>query len=193
MVQQVFCGQSKLQGFGKPRERCSLLRRTRVRNLQVVSIFGGDRDWKAERDEMFEQQQEILRARRSKDPANMAEVNERRRRLSIEARKKEEDKKARRDLLEQGIRPERTEEYKPYDLEAEKGSIIIPLAPFGIPKFDNGERFDLKSPYTDEGWVDPDADPFKWFKNMWGKKQEEETEQAAEEKKTNEEEKKSVE
>jgi hypothetical protein len=35
---------------------------------------------------------------------------------------------------------------KPYgeDDEGMKGGIIIPLAPFGIPKYDNGERFDLK-------------------------------------------------
>ena len=25
-----------------------------------------------------------------------------------------------------------------------QGGIIIPLAPFGIPKYDRGERFDLK-------------------------------------------------
>jgi hypothetical protein len=35
---------------------------------------------------------------------------------------------------------------KPYGDEDEglKGGIIIPLAPFGIPKYDQGERFDLK-------------------------------------------------
>ena len=30
------------------------------------------------------------------------------------------------------------------DDEGMKGGILIPLAPFGIPKYDNGERFDLK-------------------------------------------------
>eukprot|EP01025_Chloroclados_australasicus_P055794 TRINITY_DN684_c0_g1_i2.p3 TRINITY_DN684_c0_g1~~TRINITY_DN684_c0_g1_i2.p3 ORF type:complete len:188 (-),score=37.87 TRINITY_DN684_c0_g1_i2:285-848(-) len=156
-----------------------------ARTFKVSALFGGDRDWKKEREEMFEQQQEILRARRSGDASNMESVNERRRRLSVEARQKELDKKKRRDLLAQGIRPER-EEYKPYDEEMEKGSIIIPIAPFGIPKFDNGERFDLKSPYTDEGWVDPDADPFKWLKNMFGGKKEEEGTKSDEQQKRNE-------
>jgi hypothetical protein len=37
-------------------------------------------------------------------------------------------------------------------------TIIIPQAPFGDPKMDNGERWDLKAKYTDEGYEDPDAD-----------------------------------
>lgn len=34
----------------------------------------------------------------------------------------------------------------PYGEEDEgmQGGIPLPMAPFGIPKFDNGERFDLK-------------------------------------------------
>ena len=37
--------------------------------------------------------------------------------------------------------------------EAVKGGIPFPMASFGMPEFDGGERFDL-SPYADEGWVD---------------------------------------
>lgn len=29
----------------------------------------------------------------------------------------------------------------------------MPLLPFGLKEFDEGERFDLRSPYADEGWV----------------------------------------
>jgi hypothetical protein len=29
----------------------------------------------------------------------------------------------------------------------------VPLLPFGLKEFDEGERFDLRSPYADEGWV----------------------------------------
>lgn len=42
----------------------------------------------------------------------------------------------------------------------------------------------LQAPYTDQGWVDEDADPFKWAKNLFGgKKTEEAKEEAKEEKK----------
>jgi len=37
-------------------------------------------------------------------------------------------------------------------------AVIIPQAPFGMPKYDNGERWDLKAKYTDEGYEDADAD-----------------------------------
>jgi hypothetical protein len=28
-----------------------------------------------------------------------------------------------------------------------------------MPEYDGGERFDLRLPYVDNGWVDEDADP----------------------------------
>lgn len=37
-------------------------------------------------------------------------------------------------------------------------AVIIPQAPFGDPKMDNGERWDLKAKYTDEGYEDADSD-----------------------------------
>lgn len=58
-----------------------------------------------------------------------------------------ENKKSRdRAMLARGERPPR-EKYQPYGEEDEglKGGFLIPLAPFGIPKYDNGERFDLKA------------------------------------------------
>ena len=39
---------------------------------------------------------------------------------------------------------------------------MVPLLPFGIKKYDDGERFDLRSPYADDGWVDPEET------DMWG-------------------------
>lgn len=32
--------------------------------------------------------------------------------------------------------------------------LLLRLHP-GMPKYDAGERFDLRSPYADDGWVDP--------------------------------------
>jgi hypothetical protein len=36
---------------------------------------------------------------------------------------------------------------------AANSGLVVPLLPFGMPKFDAGERFDLRSPYADDGWV----------------------------------------
>ena len=57
-----------------------------------------------------------------------------------------------------------------YSDEDNEMGIVIPIAPFGIPKYDEGERFDLRLPYVEQGWVDEDADAFKWLKNLFGKK-----------------------
>ena len=37
-------------------------------------------------------------------------------------------------------------------------NVVIPLNPIGIPKYDNGERFDLRLPYAERGYEDPEAD-----------------------------------
>lgn len=31
----------------------------------------------------------------------------------------------------------------------------------------------VQAPYTDQGWVDEEADPFKWAKNLFGGKKKE--------------------
>lgn len=136
--------------------------------------FGFGRDKKIiddEKERMWQAQQEILKAR--KEGRTLDGVSERRaaakqKFVDIEAKKKRD-----RDALARGEKLEDDDEkYEPYGKEDAglQGGILIPLAPFGIPKFDNGERFDLKAPYTDEGWVDKDADPFKWAKNIFGGK-----------------------
>jgi hypothetical protein len=67
--------------------------------------------------------------------------------IRMQAQEKEDKKERDRAALARGERPEDYDEpYEPYgkeDAGMQKG-IIIPLAPFGIPKFDQGERFDLK-------------------------------------------------
>ena len=37
-------------------------------------------------------------------------------------------------------------------------------------EYDLGERFDLKGPYVDSGWVDEDADFFKQIGRFFGRK-----------------------
>ena len=66
-----------------------------------------------------------------------------------EARKKQKRKEA-RDALARGEVPIDSDEeeggYRPYgkDDVGMQGGIIIPRIPIGIPKYDNGERFDLR-------------------------------------------------
>jgi hypothetical protein len=67
--------------------------------------------------------------------------------ISLQAVEKEMKRRQDREALARGEKLE-PEQNKPYgdDDEGMQGGIIIPLAPFGIPKYDNGERFDLKVP-----------------------------------------------
>jgi hypothetical protein len=65
----------------------------------------------------------------------------------VQAQEKERQRQEAREMLKRGERPpEYDEPYQPYgsDDEGMQGGIIIPLIPIGIPKYDNGERFDLK-------------------------------------------------
>ena len=65
--------------------------------------------------------------------------------------------------------------------EAERGParfiIPFPVNPIGMPEYDNGERFDLRLPYVDNGWVDEDADVMgklgRWLTGKGGKEEEE--------------------
>lgn len=45
--------------------------------------------------------------------------------------------------------------------------IIVPVNPIGIPEYET-ERFDLRLPYVDNGWVDEDADFFKQIGRFFG-------------------------
>ena len=40
-----------------------------------------------------------------------------------------------------------------------KSSIATRAAPAGLPEYDEGERFDLRGGYVDNGWVDEDEVP----------------------------------
>lgn len=60
--------------------------------------------------------------------------------------------------------------------EVPKWGIIIPIAPFGMPEYDGGERFDLRLPHVDNGWVDEDASFGKTMARIfrWQKKEDKE-------------------
>ena len=99
------------------------------------------------RDETFKRQQEIL-AKRRKGGRIDEEANKRRAKVSGFMKKtlskKEMDE----------IKTESTKAANALSKEAVKGGIPFPMASFGMPEFDGGERFDLRGPYAEEGWVD---------------------------------------
>lgn len=49
-----------------------------------------------------------------------------------------------------------------------KWGIIIPIAPFGLPEYDEGERFDLRLPHVDKSWVDEEAAFGKTMARIFG-------------------------
>jgi hypothetical protein len=69
--------------------------------------------------------------------------------------------------------------------EPSRFQIIIPVNPMGMPEYDGGERFDLRLPYVDNGWVDEDADFFKQVGRFFGggKKKKEAAEEGGDRKK----------
>ena len=67
------------------------------------------------------------------------------------------------------------------DGKKREGGLPIPLPSFGLGgeagvggEYDNGERFDLRLPYVDQGYEDPDADVMGKFMDLFKKKPREE-------------------
>jgi len=116
------------------------------------------------RDEQWEIQQEMLRARRG-GKAIDENVTERRKKVSkymnntMDAEEKAE------------IDAKNREAAAALSKEAVKGGIPLPMASFGMPEFDGGERFDLRGPYVEEGWVDEEEQgegPFSGLRKLFG-------------------------
>jgi len=99
------------------------------------------------RDETFKRQQEIL-AKRRKGGRIDEEANKRRAKVSGFMKKTLSKKEM------EEIKTENTKAANALSKEAVKGGIPFPMASFGMPEFDGGERFDLRGPYAEEGWVD---------------------------------------
>lgn len=135
---------------------------------------------KGEKDEAFRQQQEILARRRDakRQDKYFKQVRERRDTVeehfdnrTLKVKEGEDPIVEWRKMKENGF----IDEDVGYTEEEESG-IPIPMASFGIPKYDRGARFDLKLPHVEHGYTDPDADVMakvaNAFKNMlrFGKK-----------------------
>lgn len=132
--------------------------------LRVQALFGwgkrneAEDEKKAIKEEQFRIQQDLLEARRTGSAIKDASIRRQKVQSTLADRKaaRQEEK----DSLAKGIIPDSLKNWKNYkkkeDQGAGLGGIIVPLLPFGLKEFDEGERFDLRSPYADDGWVDPE-------------------------------------
>lgn len=130
---------------------------------------------KGEKDEAFRQQQEILARRRDKrrNKDYFNDVQSRRDQVeeyfdnrTLKVQEGQDPLEPWKKMKEAGYIDEGgyTEE--------DEGGIIIPMASFGIPKYDRGARFDLKLPHVEHGYTDDEADVMaragNAIKNLFG-------------------------
>ena len=144
------------------------------------SMFKPDADKQAAIDRAYAEQLEVAKAR--KDPRNSAEhmrQTAERRQKSSEAfeEKFAWQRDTTKDPLIAWKRRQQEGKLTPLGYEDEpEGGIPMPMASFGMGgefgvggKYDNGERFDLRLPYAEQGWVDDgseDDEPVDFFANL---------------------------
>lgn len=129
------------------------------------------------RDEQLRIQQEMLNRR--KDKSKMTKyfdgVEQRRKDVSKEtAEKIWRNENASKDPLNKWLEAKKKGKINPlgYEPGPKKAdsklglNIVIPLNPIGTPKYDNGERFDLRLPYAETGYEDPESDVMAKFMNV---------------------------
>lgn len=128
---------------------CRLLHRANPAPTQALFGFGKDKEKDLDKEEQYRAQQEVLSRRRNN--SWQGEVKERRAKASRYLNDPEYKKKCDEENRAKFKAQREAEGPEP------KFGIIIPMAPFGMPEYDGGERFDLRLPYVDNGYVDPDA------------------------------------
>lgn len=114
-----------------------------------------------QRDAELQAQKEILERRRNekKSAQYMESVASRRAEAEAFFQSNQLDIQPGEDPLEAWKRKEARGLIKPIGYEdVPEGGIPLPAASFGIPKYDNGERFDLRLPHVDVGYESADAD-----------------------------------
>lgn len=133
---------------------------SKKQNLISLNIFGKN---EADKQEQFRIQQEILNRRKNKSKMNeyFEGVEKRRKVITKEAKStlwsqsddkedpltKWKEAKASGKIKEIGYEPEPSKSSSIFGV-----NIIVPLNPIGIPKYDAGERFDLRLPYAERGY-----------------------------------------
>eukprot|EP00884_Botryococcus_braunii_P020498 jgi/Botrbrau1/7131/Bobra.0143s0011.1 len=143
-------GQTKAVGIGCSSRRYNRRHGTSTVKVNALFGFGGNDEAKRRKEEQWAAQQAVLARRRT--GSWQKDVQDRR----AEVRKYVSDPDYKKKVDEE--RRERKKAEQGPDPEVNIFNIIIPLPPFGIPEYDNGERFDLRLPYVDNGWVDEEAD-----------------------------------
>ncbi|EFJ47564.1 hypothetical protein VOLCADRAFT_120951 [Volvox carteri f. nagariensis] len=137
--------------------RVSRASRLTVRTRALFGFGKSKNDVDSEKEEQWRLQQELIQKR--KTGQLIKEANERRKKVAEELASRKELRRREKDALARGEMPDTLKSWKPYDKEIDEkanSGIVVPLLPFGIKKYDEGERFDLRSPYSDAGWVDPE-------------------------------------
>lgn len=117
--------------------------------------------------EEWGRQQAVLAERRARSReqggGGVSAAKERRAAVQAEIRaEREEIKAARREGRNLKNKKRIEEEYE----DEPAKSIPIPMISIGMPEYDGGERFDLKAPYTDEGYVAKD-EGFSWLNLLY--------------------------
>ncbi|GLC42992.1 hypothetical protein PLESTB_000278800 [Pleodorina starrii] len=137
--------------------RASRVSRTTVRTQALFGFGKSKNDVDSEKEEQWRLQQELMQKRKSGQL--IKEANDRRKKVAETLASRKELRRQEKEALARGEMPETLKGWKPYDKEIDEkanSGIVVPLLPFGIKKYDEGERFDLRSPYSDAGWVDPE-------------------------------------
>jgi len=136
------------------------------------ALFGGGGPGKAEaerrKQEEFEKQQAILAKRKA--GKTMGGVQERRAKVS-EKMRGDREKRLNPDLEAWKVENAKRQSLEEYNAENDAvGGLPLPMASFGIPRFDGGERWDLRLPYADAGYVDEnDEGILEGAKGFWKK------------------------
>mmetsp|Transcript_19051 Transcript_19051/g.31875 ORF Transcript_19051/g.31875 Transcript_19051/m.31875 type:complete len:236 (+) Transcript_19051:2330-3037(+) len=150
----------------------------RGRMPATLSMMG---DKEAEKEEQWRIQQEKLAQRKNK--VGMQKYFE-----GVEEGRKQRSAKAKRTLWSKSMdKVDPLEKWKaardrgdvkkigydpaPAKSESKLGfNLVVPVNPIGISQYDEGERFDLRLPYAERGYEDPDADVMGKFANLFKSK-----------------------
>eukprot|EP01038_Epipyxis_sp_PR26KG_P007553 gene7553-10292_t len=151
-----------------------------IHRMEIFVLKNSNNNKEQQREEQYRIQQEILARRKSKSKMQeyFNKVDEKRMQATKDATKnlwaRSDDKD---DPLSKWKNEKSKGNIKPLGYESEPDrkdsklglNIVIPINPIGIPKYDNGERFDLRLPYAERGYEDPEADVIgNFFKSVSG-------------------------
>lgn len=167
-------GSSKSSGPASRGGASSRLTRLRPPSALFGGLFGGNSDKnegksqaQLDKEEQWRVQQELLEARRS--GSFIREAGERRKKVAETLAGRKNARAEEKAALARGEMPESLGKWRNYKKKEDEtadgrsgvGGIVLPLNPLGMREYDEGERFDLRSPYADGAYVD-DGEETAW-------------------------------